>query len=69
MLLNRWIFACSSNPITAVMTGGRGLRMGITIRKNLSLGHFIQVMKSCSLILTKAGSPIGEPFGFEWKSK
>ncbi|WP_142244106.1 amidohydrolase family protein, partial [Klebsiella pneumoniae] len=46
MLLNRWIFACSSNPITAVMTGGRWVIEDGHHHKEESVSQaFIQVMK------------------------
>ena len=46
MLLNRWIFACSSNPITAVMTGGRWVIEDGHHHKEESVSlAFIQVMK------------------------
>jgi formimidoylglutamate deiminase len=46
MLLNRWLFACSSNPIRAVMTGGRWVIEDGHHRKEESIAQaFIQVMK------------------------
>ncbi|HHZ8897019.1 TPA: amidohydrolase family protein, partial [Klebsiella michiganensis] len=46
MLLNRWIFACSSNPITAVMTGGRWVIEDGHHHQEESVSQaFIQVMK------------------------